>query len=59
MMIAEELALSFYDALYIAVAERWDCHVVTADERILVAASNTRFRERVAPLRAYRAVDAE
>lgn len=43
MEIAFELSQSFYDCLYLAAAERWDCPFITADDRLLKATAKTRW----------------
>lgn len=58
MTASLELAQSFYDALYLAAADRWDCLFVTADKRLLIAVEDTRWQARVQGLLAYDAVRA-
>ena len=48
--IAEGAAISFYDALYVATAERWDTFLVTADRKMIVDLSGTRWTSRVISL---------
>ena len=48
--IALELDHPVYDAFYIALAERREIHLVTADERLQRKIRNTRFAKFVRPL---------
>ena len=47
MEISSEVSQSFYDCLYLAAAESWDCLMVTADERFVDAVAKTSLRARV------------
>ena len=48
--IAEGATISFYDALYVATAERWDTLLVTADRKMIASLSGTRWTSRVISL---------
>lgn len=48
--IAQALRISFYDALYVAAAERWDTVLVTADQRLVKAASSSRWETKTMSL---------
>ena len=50
MQIAIETRLSFYDALYVAAAEREDTFVITADARLVRVVASSRWSDRVLPL---------
>jgi predicted nucleic acid-binding protein len=53
MTVAMQLSLSFYDALYVAAAERWDCQLVTADERIISTTANSQWSGKILKLEDY------
>jgi predicted nucleic acid-binding protein len=49
--IGAALRVSFYDALYVAAAERWDTVLITADRPLVGAAgASPRWRDRVVAL---------
>lgn len=54
LQLAFEIALdtgeSVYDGLYLAVAEAYDCQVVTADRALVDAVAGTRWEDRVIAL---------
>ena len=52
--IALDAAISFYDALYVAAAERWHVPLVTADARLVNSVARTPWRSRVILLRDWR-----
>ena len=52
-VIANETGASVYDALYVALAERLDAELVTADERLVRSLARTRFARRVVSLRGF------
>lgn len=49
-VIAAELDHPVYDCLYLALAEEFDCRLLTADVRFLKVCAASRYRERVIPL---------
>jgi predicted nucleic acid-binding protein len=53
LSLASETSVSFYDALYVAAALRWNARVVTADERLVRALAQTSWADRVASLSAF------
>lgn len=48
--IAAETGRSCYDSLYLALAARFDCPLVTADARLVNGLARTRFARLVVPL---------
>lgn len=52
--IALDASVSFYDALYVAAAERWHVPLVTADARLVNSVAATPWRSRVILLRDWR-----
>lgn len=52
--IALDASVSFYDALYVAAAERWHVPLVTADARLVASLAATPWRSRVILLRDWR-----
>lgn len=52
--IALDASISFYDALYVAAAERWHVPLVTADARLVNSVAQTPWRSRVVLLRDWR-----
>ena len=53
MRITTELSQSFYDSLYLAAAERWECALVTADQSLVRAAVGSVWQARVLTLQDY------
>ena len=53
MRITTELSQSFYDSLYLAAAERWECALVTADESLVRAAVGSVWQARILTLQDY------
>lgn len=47
MEIALEVSQSFYDCLYLAAADRWDCPFITADDKFRNSVARTRWQQRV------------
>jgi predicted nucleic acid-binding protein len=54
LQIAVELRHPVYDCFYLALAEQRDCHVVTADDRLISRCARTRYAARVQSLIAAR-----
>jgi predicted nucleic acid-binding protein len=50
LQIASDIGMSFYDALYIGTAERWNTVVVTADMKMIAALKPTRWSRRAISL---------
>ena len=55
LSIAFETNVSFYDALYVPAAARWNARVVTADERLVRTLAGTTWARTVASLSAFAA----
>jgi predicted nucleic acid-binding protein len=53
MEISRSLSVGFYDALYIAAAERHDCRLATADLRLLGATKGSVWEGRLVKLEAF------
>lgn len=53
--IATELDHPVYDSLYLAVVERWNAPLITADERFFMKVQHTEWAGRVQLLKDYRA----
>ena len=53
MEISRTLSIGFYDALYIAAADRHDCRLATADLRLLGAAKGSAWERRLAALETF------
>jgi predicted nucleic acid-binding protein len=51
--MAVALKHPLYDCMYLAVAERWDAPLVSADDKFLKAVRASEWAARVKPLRAY------
>lgn len=49
--ISATCSCSIYDALYVAAAEVWDCHLVTADAKLRSKLANSPWKGRVLLLR--------
>jgi predicted nucleic acid-binding protein len=55
MEMAQEIAVSFYDCLYVAAADQLDCRVVTADRKLVTALQKHALGSRLVLLDLYQA----